>query len=100
MQEETFIEWTRNKYRRYRNIHGTDIDTIFFFLKDLGIDGRLWRLVEMDDLTHGERFLVRQLFLRYKGFQNPETKKEKIILERLMKENIERDELLTWDYYL
>lgn len=100
MQEETFIEWTRNKYRRYRSIHGTDIDTVFSYLKDLGIEGRLWRLVGMYDLTDGERFLVRQLILVYKGCQNAETKKEKIILEKLTKENIEKYEIHTWDYFL
>ncbi|WP_026674005.1 hypothetical protein [Alkalihalobacterium bogoriense] len=84
MKESNFLEWTRNKYRRYRDFSGTDVNSLYFFLEDQAIMGNIWRLVDMDDLQHGERFLIRHMFRKYLERQFPETKEEEMLLANLI----------------
>lgn len=82
--QQTYIEITRNKYRRYREIHGMEIETVYSFLEQFAIDGFLWRLIEMDDLSKGEKSIIDQLFVQYKEHQVFETKEEQRRLEKLL----------------
>ena len=79
-----YIDWTRNKYRRYRDIHGKDIDPIYDYLLQVAKEGYIWRFVAMDDVTYAEKFLIEQLFKEYKTIQRYESKEEQRKLNEIL----------------